>query len=71
MKKIDTEFDSILKVNYDLCKSTLNDFKELVKSWYDFDITKLDNRIDYRIDEKVLEVVDFRKMCWLSLDISI
>lgn len=54
MKKIDTEFDSILKVNYDLCKSTLNDFKELVKSWYDFDITKLDNRIDYRIDEKVV-----------------
>lgn len=54
MKKIDTEFDSILKVNYDLCKSTLNDFKELVKSWYDFDITKLDNRIDYRINEKVV-----------------
>lgn len=54
MKKIDTEFDSILKVNYDLCKSTLNDFKELVKSWYDFDVTKLDNRIDYRIDENVV-----------------
>ena len=26
----------------------------MVKSWYDFDITKLDNRIDYRIDEKVV-----------------
>ncbi len=54
MIKIDNDFDQIFKVNYELHKSTLNEFKELAKSWYDFDLTKFDDRNDYRIDEKVV-----------------
>lgn len=52
MEKIDSSFDPILNCNYDLCKSTLNDFKVLAKSWYDIDFNDFDNRIKwYSIDE--------------------
>lgn len=45
MNSIDSGYDEILGSNYELCKTSLQELKTLVKSWYpETDFSKFDNR---------------------------
>jgi len=44
MKKIDEGYDNLLKSNYELHSSTLQELKVLAKSWYDVDLSDFDSR---------------------------
>ena len=59
MKKLSTEYDSINKVEYDLFSTTLFEFRELAKSWYDGVVLKdFDTRNEYanRYEPELLEI---------------
>ena len=60
MNKIDSGYDNVLGSNYELCKSTLLEFKELAKSWYpNTDFKKFDKR--FVRDEYEASLVEMKK----------
>lgn len=67
MKKIDSDYDELLKSNYDLFAVRFSDLKKEVKSWYsDLDLKDYDCRSKYEMDVKSNNNITMLKVCGIA-----
>ena len=70
-KIIDSNYDEVLAVNYDLCAIRLSELKSLAKEWYkDFDLDSYDIRNDYLLDGKVRDEASIVEMKLTGLAVN-